>query len=334
MNRIVGQGESPESTRMLTFRSGGWVLWLAGLLVLGIAAWRIVAIMPTLDYRAVGDGRNVESYGFDLSTCLVPREQVVPAGRDLRKNGLPTLTNPPTIPARDYDPGAKLGDVRKLVSGDRVIGVVFAGEARAYPLWIMNWHEIINDSVGGRPIAVTYSPLCDSVVVFDRRVAGETLEFGISGLLYNSNLLMYDKRPDSVDESLWSQLQFCAIAGPAAAHQQTLDLVPAVVVEWSDWHERHPETTIVLPSPGRDRLYRRDAYQHYASTDKLHYPVTPLPPTSTRPLKTPMIARRGDDGWHVRPVEEAGDVTDSHERISVYSFWFAWYAMHPDPGQD
>jgi len=193
----------------------------------------------------------------------------------------------------------------------------------------MDWHEIINDCVGGRPIAVTYSPLCDSVVVFDRCVGGETLEFGVSGLLYNSNLLMYDRRPDAVGESLWSQLQFRAVAGPAAKKGRTLEIMPAVVVPWAAWVDRHAETTIVLPDPRRKRLYERDTYQHYFNSDKLHFPVTPLPPPDGWPLKTPIVALRKGGGWEAMRAEEFENPVDLHDRIAVHAFWFAWYAMHP-----
>jgi len=119
---------------MLDFRSGGWVVLLAGVLVVGIIIWRLTLILPTLDRRAIGDGFNLETCGFDLSTCLVPREQIVPAGPDLRKDGLPTPTNPAAIPASQYRMGTKLAGVRKLIPGDRVIGVMLNGQARACPL--------------------------------------------------------------------------------------------------------------------------------------------------------------------------------------------------------
>ena len=116
-----------------------------------------------------------------------------------------------------------MGHGRFLVPGDLVIGLSLHGEARAYPLEILALHEVCNDTLGGEPILVTYQPLCDSAVVFERRVDGHTREFGVSGLLYNSNLLMYDRHPEQPqDESLWSQLQFRALAGPAAAQHATL----------------------------------------------------------------------------------------------------------------
>ena len=315
---------------MLTFRSGGWVLVLAAALTIGIACAALLANRGNLSKRAVGDGRRAESYGFDLSTCLVPREAIVPAGPDLRKDGLPVPTDPPALAARMYTPDTRLAGVRRLTTHDRILGVEIDGQARAYPLWVMCWHEIVNDTLGGRPIAVTYSPLCDSAVVFDRNVAGKTRTFSISGLLYNSNLLMYDRRPDGRGESLWSQLQFRAVAGPAARAGRRLRVRPCVVEPWGRWLARHPETTISLPDPQRKRLYVRDAYAVYFGLDHLSYPVEPLPPAGSWKLKTPIVAWRADNVWRVARADRGPPPTVPAAAPRAYAFWFAWYAMHPD----
>lgn len=344
--------------RLLDLRSGGWLLLLAALLcVLTVALWA----QRLLDQPSrVGDGRNVASYGFDLSTCLVPRAQIVTTG--FSKDGLHAPTDPPVFTvtqAQEF--GAELRRTHQgkfLVDSDRVIGVVVDGAARAYPLRMLNWHEVVNDTLGGRPIVVTYNPLCDSVVVFDRRVAGETLEFGVSGLLYNSNLLLYDRRPDSRSESLWSQLQFRAVTGPAAAEGRKLDVVPAAVLRWADWWAAHPETTILAPDLTRMKAYQ-NTYDAYFGSEMLRFPVEPLPPAGGWPLKTAVIAVRTTGDWHVFRVADivahAGDQThwdttldgtsvrfQYHEVPSAawvvpvdgvqpevaYAFWFAWYAAH------
>jgi hypothetical protein len=346
--------------RLLDFRSGGGLLLLSGLLcALTVGLWA----QRLLDQPArVGDGRNVASYGFDLSTCLLPRDQIVAAG--FSKDGLHAPTNPPMFTvtqAQEF--GAELRRTHQgkfLVDSDRVIGVVVDGVARAYPLRILNWHEVVNDTVGGRPICVTYNPLCDSAVVFDRRVAGETLEFGVSGLLYNSNLLMYDRRPDSRGESLWSQLQFRAVTGPAAAAGRKLDVVPAAVLRWADWWAAHPETTILAPDPTRMKAYEQ-TYDAYFGSELLHFPVDPQPPADGWPLKTAVIAVRTTSDWHVFRVADiaahAGGEThwdttvdgtdvrfESHDVPSAawvvavdgvqpevaYAFWFAWHASQAD----
>jgi hypothetical protein len=213
------------------------------------------------------------------------------------------------------------------------------------------------------PIAVTYSPLCDSAVVFDRRHNGETLEFGVSGLLCNSNLVMFDRRPQRADESLWSQLQMRAIAGPAAADGARLGVLPSTIMPWPDWRAAHPQGTVLMPDPGRLARYKKsDAYDTYFREHSLRFPVDPLPPYDGRPAKTPMIALGTAHGeWRVLSIAEIIDQAgEQHEwtmllgdaavhfrtggkpttawvppegqpdglRV-VHSFWFGWYAAHP-----
>ena len=186
--------------RMLTLRSGGWVLIVAGIFTLGLFIWAVAGVGHPL----LGKRGDLASYGFDLTTCLVPQDQIVTGA--LKKDALRALTDPSVVSGSEIaDINAKMYG-KYLVSSDRVIGVEINGESRAYPLLVLNCHEIVNDTLGDVAIAVTYNPLCDSVVVFERNVTGETLEFGVSGLLYNSNLMMFDRRPDAQGESLWSQL--------------------------------------------------------------------------------------------------------------------------------
>src|SRR5207344_1682190 len=129
-----------------------------------------------------------------LTTTLVPREKIVSAG--MVTDALPPLDEPNAITLPQLSGLETIGRGKYLVPTDKVIAVVLNGAARAYPLRVLVWHEVVNDTVGGIPIVVTYNPLSEGIAVFDRRVAGETLEFGVSGLLYQSNLLMYDRRPE------------------------------------------------------------------------------------------------------------------------------------------
>ncbi|MDH3585199.1 MAG: DUF3179 domain-containing protein, partial [Phycisphaerae bacterium] len=180
--------------------------------------------------QMIGDGRDIDTYRFDLSGLTVSRASLK-ASRMPRDSFEPI--NAPKVrdlaELRRLDEERPPGDYRReMVAKEVVVGVVVDGHARAYPLRILRWHEIVNDTLGDVPVAVTYDPLCDSIVVFDRRVGGETLSFGFSGLLHNSNLVLYDRRKQPVphieltdeqrkqptDESLWSQLRFEVVAGP------------------------------------------------------------------------------------------------------------------------
>lgn len=307
---------------MLDFRSGGWVLLLALLFMVIAGVWQGWGLLTNLDRRATGDGRTLASYGYDLSTLLVPRDKLYPVGVDLRKDGMPAMDHPPRTTAVELGEYGKLGGVRKLLPHERVIGVEFGGRAVAYPLWILDWHEIVNDTVGGRDVLITYNGICDSAVVFDRHVDGQVREFGFSGLLLSGNLVLYDRQDPPRVESLWSQLQMRAIAGPCAARAVKLEVLPFELLAWKDWRTRHPDTEILLPAPGRDELYKRDAYSKYRSTDKLKFPADPLPHDG-RKLKTPITAIRRDGAWSVLKDDEP--IPDNAPR--VYAYWFAWYAL-------
>jgi len=347
---------------MLTFRSGGWVLVLAFLLVSAVIAWRMVAVVQQRTVPAIGDGETVDSYQFDLSTLRVPRHTLVASG--LPRDGMRSLDSPAFMSAADADRYNREQRGKYLVSSDRVIGVVLEGEARAYPVRVLNWHEVVNDTVGGRPIAVTYSPLCDSAVVFDRTVGSEVLSFGFSGLLYNSNLVMYDRRPEGQTPSLWSQLEFRAVAGPSAAAGAMLRILPCALVQWSEWRRLHPDTQVLAPDSYYKSRYRRDPYANYFGTpEQLRFPVVPLPPEGLGPeRKSPVVSIREGESWRVVPLADLADRVDVEGSTEVaiegtdlrlvlrknpltaavihadgtpppevvYCFWFAWYAMHPD----
>lgn len=345
------------SPRRLTLRSGGWVLLAAALLTLLAMAWIAWPVLTRTAPSVRGDGRHPESYGFDLTTTTVPRVGIVASGMTV--DGVAPLVGPRVFPAADADRLNREERGKYLVPGDRVVGVVVGSEARAYPLRVLNWHEVANDTLGGIPIAVTYCPLTDSVVVFDRRVDGETMTFGVSGLLYNSNQLLYDRRPAGEPSSLWSQLLFRAIAGPAAARGSRLVVLPSQLVRWDTWRARHPETTVLDPDRALLKRYRGNPYAMYYGSDLLRYPVEPLPRAADPPYKTPVVVVEGPRGravlalpWLAARAGEGGRVAlDSAAgplelRVATepptafieespegpvpfaHAFWFAWHAMH------
>ena len=276
-----------ESGRRLDFKSGGWVLLLALLAALATAAYLALPGLLSSESQRLGDGDDPTTYGFDLSDLRVPRDLLVASG--LPRDGLVALESPAVWSADQVEAWNEENRGKYLVDADRVIGIVIGDEARAYPLRVLNWHEIANDTLSGRPIAVTYNPLADSAVVFDRRLGDEVVSFGHSGLLYNSNLLLYDRRPDPKASTLWSQLLAKGIAGPDAG--QALGVLPASVCRWGNWREAHPETTVIEPEPRWMKKYKRAPYTNYFGSDNLRFPVQPLPDDG-RPLKEPVLALR------------------------------------------
>lgn len=148
-----------------------------------------------------------------------------------------------------------------LTDTDPVLVVDLAGDTRAYPLAIMTFHEIVNDEVGGEPLVVTYCPLCNSGLVFERTVDGEVLDFGTSGRLWNSNLVMYDRS----SRSLWSQFTGEAIVGERLG--TTLMQVPMQIVAFSDFAEQFPDGDVLSRETGERRPYGSNPYTGYDSAE-------------------------------------------------------------------
>lgn len=342
--------DDPRPDRLLGWWSGGWVLAAAGALAVLAAVWTI---------RSAGAPRATRGTSFDLTAARVPAERITPTG--LGPDGIPSLDLPQVMRGADVATFNEEHRGKYLVSEDRVIGVRIDGTARAYPLRVLNWHEVVNDVVSGVPIAVTYHPLCDSIVVFDRRSAGRTLELGTSGLLFESNLLLYDRRADGVPSSLWSQLLAAAVAGPAAERGATLDVLPVSVLRWREWLALHPDTTVLRPDDQLLERYERDPYGNYYLTRKPRYPVAAYPPPGplapwTRVL-VPLPAADGAEST-VLPLEgeaagaaglagveivagaepPASVVAGPEARAgTVYARWWAWHAVRaraPSPASD
>lgn len=276
---------------------------------------------------------------ISLENLLVPRDRILSGGPP--KGGIPALTAPHVT----------LGTSAPLLQPtDRVIGVSIGGEHRAYPLKILNWHEIVNDTLGEMPIVVTYCPLCDSAVVFRRTVEDQVLEFGVSGLLYKSNVLMYDR--SSGAQSLWSQMAGRALSGPFSGAE--LSSVPVELSTWGNWISKHPQTTVLTPHTGYRRRYDQDPYADYFRSPRLMFPVGAVDarlPTKSRvlgvevngeakayPIPDPNPARgTWEDTLGEETLRFATDPNSGNIRVLeppveaniTYSLWYAWYAFHP-----
>nr|WP_277813251.1 DUF3179 domain-containing protein [Haloferax sp. ATB1] len=229
--------------------------------------------------------------------------------RGAPRDAIPAITAP--VFADDWT-GFEAVDAT-LDDGDEVVGVELDGVARAYPLAVLNWHEIVNDDFDGRPVVVTYCPLCGSAVVADRLAGGEPTYFGVSGLLWMSDLVMYDDRTNS----LWSQVLATAIRGELTG--ETLSLLPSTISTWGEWRAAHPETEVLVPPPvsgtirgQQTRRYDVNPYTSYqqssdigigfndAADDRLH------PKTSVVGVAVDGVAR----AYPLDAVERAGVVND------------------------
>lgn len=173
------------------------------------------------------------------------------------------------IPSIDDPKFSTADDSDWLKDSDLVMGVNINGDARAYPLRILNVHEIVNDEVGGENIAVTYCPLCRSGLVYSRDVQNQTLEFGVSGKLWNANLIMYDRQT----ETYWSQVQGEAVVGPLTPTE--LELVHGELTNWSGWKAKHPDTRVLSRETGiyPKSTYGSNPYRGYESRESVGFGV-------------------------------------------------------------
>jgi len=182
----------------------------------------------------------------DFSKTAVDFAEILSGGPP--KDGIPSIDDPKFADAADVD---------DLSPTEPVVGLAINGDARAYPLRILTWHEIVNDEVGGIPVIVTYCPLCNSAIVFDRRVDGRAVEFGTTGKLRNSDLIMYDR--DS--ESWWQQFLGEAIVGTRVGTR--LKALPARLESWELFKQRHPDGKVLIPTDPGLRDYGANPYVGY-----------------------------------------------------------------------
>jgi hypothetical protein len=316
-------------------RRNFWRFMILIAIILAAAMFSITYRVLTWRDGRIGDGRDATTYGFDLSAVADGLVNDTFVASRFPKDGQPMLKDPLYITVEEVEKrNNRFGSWNRLLTSDElIIGVAAGGEARAYPLKFVRVHEIVNDTLGNVPIVVTYSPLGDSAVVFDRRLGGEILEFGFSGLMYNANLLMYDKRPNAAEESLWSQLKFVAMAGPKAG--KALTVMPIHFGRYADWRSKYPNTTVMVGSDAYKKKYKRDIYRDYFNAKKLkpEFPIKPLVPEPDLAhglhqfdvINSYLI----DGEW--KPVPNDVELVKG-ATASVHCRWFAWAAMHGDKG--
>lgn len=181
------------------------------------------------------------------------------------------------IPSIDEPRFEGVATVKHLADTEPVIGLVINGDARAYPLQVLIWHEIVNDSVGCVPISVTFCPLCNTAMVFDRRVKGRVLDFGTTGKLRNSDLVMYDRQT----ESWWQQFLGEAIVGELMG--TVLKLIPARIESYARFRERAPHGKVLVPA-GFRRAYGMNPYAGYDTRKRPYGFFTGSLPTEIAPL--------------------------------------------------
>lgn len=312
--------------------------WFLSTRTVGLVVSPVVWGLLMFSLPLVGCSSEIKN-GFDLSGSLVPIDEILSGGPP--RDGIPAIDKPRFMP---------VNKVHWLQNDDRVLGIDYAGETKAYPIAILNWHEVVNDQVGQEAIVVTFCPLCNTGMAFKAKVGGENKRFGVSGLLYNSDVLLYDRET----ESLWSQIARQAISGPLKG--QRLEMISVAHTTWQDWKNRYPESLILTRETGHQRDYAQDPYGDYqksagiffpvANTDARYhpkeqiiglelqgefkaYPFVELA-RSKMPLRDELAGQQITIEYDLD--HQTGRVlgSDNVEIPSVIAFWFAWAAFHPD----
>ncbi len=277
--------------------------------------------------------------GFDLKNAAIPISEIKDGGPP--KDGIPSIDHPQFLKAEKAD----------LQNGERVLGVVQNGIAKAYPIKILNYHEIVNDEFQGNRVVVTYCPLCGSGIAFDAEIDGTFYTFGVSGLLYNSDVLLYDRQT----ESLWSQLEYKAISGPMTGKE--LEILPTANTTWMNWRSKHPQTLVLSEQTGHIRDYSRDPYPKYqdastlffpvsAQNDEFHpkemvigiyingvskaYPFSELEKADKRSIGDTINGERIEIRYDAE--SKSAEILNAEGVLlpAITNFWFAWYAFNPD----
>ena len=277
--------------------------------------------------------------GFDLQGAAIPVTEILQGGPP--RDGIPAIDQPRFLSAdeaADYDDSA------------RVLGVRLDGIAKAYPIAILNWHEIVNDRFAGRQVVVSFCPLCGTGMAFGGDPGGAPSEFGVSGLLYNSDVLLYDRETGS----LWSQILRRAVSGPMQGTE--LEMVATANTSWGDWRARYPESLLLSEDTGYRRDYSRSPYGSYETNSSVYFPVSAS--SARYHPKEQVIGLQLDGVTRAYPFSELdrleGPISDQvsgqsltiefdgenrsgrvlnddgEEIPTVISYWFAWYAFYPD----
>ncbi len=271
----------------------------------------------------------------------VPLEDIVGGGPPM--DGIPSIDDPKYVSVSDAS--------KFLKDDDSGISIDMDGVSRFYPYQILVWHEIVNDTVNGQRILVTYCPLCGSGIVFDPLVNDERVEFGTSGKLWNSNLVMYDR----ATLSYWSQALGEAIVGPMTGRK--LRIVPYDLTTFGSWSSNYPDGEVLSKDTGAIRFYGRDPYADYHKSDEIIFPVDNKDDRlNPKELVFGIIINNKAKAYVPSKIKDKKEIVDHFEgeeivlkyiseldavqmfkktdnkleRINPFTtYWFSWVAVHP-----
>ena len=281
--------------------------------------------------------RKLLATGLNTDTSLISIDfnKILSGGPG--KDGIPAINNP------------KFVSIDKARENDNGLGIFVSvdGKERFYPYSILVWHEIVNDNIGENYFSVTFCPLCGTGIVYDRLVNGEVLEFGVSGLLFESNLLMYDKDT----ESLWSQSLGEAVVGEFLGTK--LKVLPLQLIAFKELKEKYPQAKVLSRDTGHIRSYGLSPYGDYEENEDIYFPVSvqdekfhPKTLMYVLPFRNKYIAfeymkiKEGEstytaDGNRFRVLRDGGEINISLNEQSLpgyFELWFSYATQHKENG--
>lgn len=278
--------------------------------------------------------------GFNVDNGLIKPIDIDHGGPG--RDGIPALDSPKFLAGADR--------AAQIKPDDRIMGLSYNGVAKAYPIKILEQHEIVNDQFEGTALTITFCPLCGTGMVFFAEVNGHVLDFGVSGLIYNSDMLLYDRST----MSLWSQVMKTAVTGPMKGAQLTQ--VPAQYTTWNSWLKQHPDSLLLSRDTGFKRDYDADPYHDYKRLPAIAYSTSnqdsrltgkawvvgitvgeaalALPFIELDQLKSPLQVTVGDTELDIQWDSAASTARafegNGREVPTTSAYWFAWVAFHPD----
>jgi hypothetical protein len=322
--------------------NGGHMRWQSQALIKKLTSrWVIcpllVVILALFTETAVYSMMNMN--GFVIDRPLIPENEIHQGGPP--RDGIPSIDKPLFITPEQ---------ATFLKGDDRVLGVELNGVSKAYALRILNYHELVNDEFNQQPVLISFCPLCGTAMAFNAMQDGKKLKFGVSGLLYNSDLLMYDRQSDS----LWSQIEGLAISG--AAKGQRLERLVVEHTSWKNWHDKHPKTLVLSDKTGYRRNYETSPYPAYGASKAIYFPVSHS--DKRYHPKEVMVGVEVNGKFKAYPFVELAKGTGVLEDVfegekltieynaearsaivkngnevllpSLTVYWFAWIAFHPE----
>ncbi|MCH7529612.1 DUF3179 domain-containing protein [Patescibacteria group bacterium] len=272
----------------------------------------------------------------------IPLDEILSGGPP--KDGIPSIDSPKFIGIKEAEGFLKDSSVG--------LGIVYKGTKRFYPYQILVWHEIVNDTIADDPIVVTYCPLCATGVVFERKINGKPVEFGVSGKLWQSNLLMYNRSDNPENESLWSQVLGEAVLGIFTGFR--LSIIPSDTVLYGDWKKKYADTEVLSRNTGATRIYGSDPYGDYYTDDTVSFGATFSDSRLHQKEIVLGIEVNGKFKAYHSPALTESTTTDTFdgELITIEKsdigevrmfigenktqlpyiagFWFSWLAVHPN----